>query len=1137
MNKYYVLIVALAILFPVSLIAQSFFVRSPSIEASILPENGDEISGAKMYDNFFENITDIEEVVGYNVSGTKSTNLNFLKWDDNKYYTVRPEPVLLEGNQFDIRFRYASISSSNYSMDLDYPLDYYDVYLYAQIEGINYPSKMVCLQAFMTDKWVNISENLGYNYININGSFLERAFEFRIYGKVDTLERNLYIDRIRLVLAHKGTYKINLNHINVPDGNDWGNLGNLKGVTCTEVMYEGGDMDQTWNYPSTWYDEYSSSETNHCGRRKYSDGYVKIAQAYSINPEETGNIIWIKKGRIEYAGSYDTLNAYSNNYHQYLYDYSTGNWFTTYSTQNDYIEGGFWSYRIQDGIFLDYNVAGQAASNFINSNGIWGIRVYGSTYRHNDEYARVILNDDFAAYWLNVQGYGFSKHDYPIISIGTTVGDGDIITPISSFQVKADISTIYTGRTINKASYLFVKNDEESWNDYTWKSLTYNSGIEKWLSADLNAAHFTDGNYSIWVMANDTAGLSSCSKWDVQILQNRPQVVFNSPDPNIIPYESYPGKANYLVNVTINDQKEYDSYGVFLKIFNEKKENVSDWLSMNRVSPYKDDWTLIIDPCNYGLGLFYLTARACDEIGLGYGYSKIMFNNSRPQISFNTPTDLETIEEVLSYLVNVSISDLEGDSFDNVSLMVYNLTIEGELDAPQYNVWQNLTRQGATSFWIYDIVPFDFDNFEFYGIVVRTKDWYGYNNNSVKVYFYRADPKIAFLEEDDYIIYTEAANNGEYLLEIEVTQGGPAIANFTYTVTQGLFGTEYTSGLTLYTGASIYNLTIQPRDLPYQEGLILTVYINNVTGGKVKVGNKYINSRYYLENSLGKLNYVIDSEDSLMYINKDVETNTFVQGSYAINYNNEEVLAYNYHIELPSYVSDTVYSKDPNYQILRGAHKYKPVFDVSDVDDLYFQFYEKPVDYKDKLYFNMETPSLATGSDFEEPESGILDDGREYVKIGLELSSNFYFENVKCVYSPILTTIDFSEYEFTLYIVEEGEERESDIDIKFEGGTFDAVWTFYIDIIDANEHRSFVIYGVKAASQEINFGPIMYGAIVAGGVSVFWFGILRKPMLQKRAFKKKSWLYYAIGAGIAVGLFIATFLGTQGATLMTGLLF
>ena len=126
--------------------------------------------------------------------------------------------------------------------------------------------------------------------------------------------------------------------------------------------------------------------------------------------------------------------------------------------------------------------------------------------------------------------------------------------------------------------------------------------------------------------------------------------------------------------------------------------------------------------------------------------------NYQPEINFTTPSQSnELISQFYDYDINVSISDPELDSYNNVSIRIYSNVLSPILN------WTNMTRVGSTDQWTHAIQPILFPNSQ-YTVEVRAADDLGYAFKSISILIQNLRPQIQIQNVENNDIITRSNN-------------------------------------------------------------------------------------------------------------------------------------------------------------------------------------------------------------------------------------------------------------------------------------------------------------------------------------------------------------------------------------------
>ena len=408
-----------------------------------------------------------------------------------------------------------------------------------------------------------------------------------------------------------------------------------------------------------------------------------------------------------------------------------------------------------------------------------------------------------------------------------------------------------------------------------------------------------------------------------------------------------------------------------------------------------------------------------------------------------------------------------------------------------------------------------------YTIEVNTSDILGYNINQTKIIFQRYPPKI-MLGLINTIREFEIYHN----IELNFTQGASTAANFSWVISRGysdIYPIEplLTGTINTIPSQTEYSIPVEPKDLPNGD-FIFSITVQNYTGHTFYYPSKVrdIEVDYFVENA--PLNQYYSMNTDVSYNSDNVISNSFIRGGIKIDY--LTYLGYNYKFEMRSSLQDLIFGYDPDFQIQRAGSN-NPYRTLPEVGGIAFEFREKPINSEDYLSFNIKTPTFGPIEEDEKPETGTLDDGREFVEIEVKLTSHFDFTNIRCSYEPMIPIREAGTYAYTLYIQENGEWVKTDIDLDFEGDLFEETWSFTITSIKAGDEIHFKIYGVRVDVEEFNYAPLIYGAIFAGLFCAVWMLLGRKRILKMKIFKTRPWLFWVVGVAIAVGIVAGVYFG------------
>ncbi len=619
------------------------------------------------------------------------------------------------------------------------------------------------------------------------------------------------------------------------------------------------------------------------------------------------------------------------------------------------------------------------------------------------------------------------------------------------------------------------------------------------------------GYYTIVVKATDAYGTSDNSII-VLFPNERPVIAFNSP----LDGQEISQLYDYMVNTTVIDPEGNPISDVGLMIYNETMdEQFPDRLIMTQYQS-TDYWNVSLDLIDLPFGDYTFNVSAADALGYGMKIADVTFYNYRPYINFKNPNnyDLETVEDVYDYIITVDVVDPEDDEIGDVSIRLLNSTDDPVID------WTDMTQVGLTDTWTFLMDPINYP-MGVYTIEVNATDTAGYNINQTKIIFQRYPPKIE-LEIINTIREFEAYHN----IRLNFTKGAYSAANFTWYISEGysdIYPIKVLLSDTIDTipGQTEYIIPIEPKDLPNGD-FIFSIIVQNHTGHRFYYPDNVrdVEVDYFIENTPQNQYYTMNTEVS--YKSDGVIVNSFIRGDVVIDY--LTYLGYNYKFEVRSNLQDLIFGYDPDFQIQRAGSN-NPYRTLPDVGGISFEFREKLINSEDHLSFNIKTPTFGPIEEDQKPETGILDDGREFVEIEVKLTSHFDFTDIHCSYEPMIPIREAGTYAYTLYIQENGEWVKTDIDLDFEGDLFEETWSFTIPSIKAGDEIHFKIYGVRVDVEEFDYAPLIYGAIFAGLFCAVWMLLGRKRILKMKIFKTRPWLFWVVGVAAAVGIVAGVYFG------------
>jgi len=220
--------------------------------------------------------------------------------------------------------------------------------------------------------------------------------------------------------------------------------------------------------------------------------------------------------------------------------------------------------------------------------------------------------------------------------------------------------TINVSDDLNSLNFK-IKIWKDNIGDYEWKDMIDGGDFWTYLIDPIN---YSNGNWNVTIKCqysivpelwdNDTRG--------IYIDNDRPNITIVKP----IGQEEITSFYGYTINATIKDS-EGDPFNATIEIYNSQNALM---LSDNLTNYTSDKFSYEIDPIDYSNDQYRLKIIANDSKGEAYKEVIFKINNTRPTIQMIKPHNLEIITSKLS-IVNVTITDREGDSISNVRLKIF----------------------------------------------------------------------------------------------------------------------------------------------------------------------------------------------------------------------------------------------------------------------------------------------------------------------------------------------------------------------------------------------------------------------------------------------------------------------------------
>ena len=186
---------------------------------------------------------------------------------------------------------------------------------------------------------------------------------------------------------------------------------------------------------------------------------------------------------------------------------------------------------------------------------------------------------------------------------------------------------------------------------------------------------------------------------------------------------------DYDINVSISDP-EIDSYdNVSVRIYNNVINPILNWTYMTQIGS-TDQWTHAIQPNLFPNDQYTVEVRAKDDLGYAYKSISILITNLRPQMQFQNIENNDVISRPINFTLDIAITDNEGDTFSNASIMIYDSN-----NNPQLSNWTALSHIIGSDY-AFSFNPSDFEEGS-YVISVRAEDdkGFGYTNITIVIRF------------------------------------------------------------------------------------------------------------------------------------------------------------------------------------------------------------------------------------------------------------------------------------------------------------------------------------------------------------------------------------------------------------------
>ncbi|MFX1453731.1 MAG: hypothetical protein ACFFDB_00015 [Promethearchaeota archaeon] len=640
-------------------------------------------------EDYFQNITNIEFKNGSLISG----DLNSLVFEeDGDKLIINPTPIT-SYYYYDVRFQFSDLDS--------YPMDYYDLYIYLDIDAPLFESEKVYFQVKTVDgldyKWDTLF-TIGNNATQIERYYIQRGYEFRIYAQITSVKQ-ISIDRIRFLPAHTGSfistlftiddtildyYQLPYDSIPFSAPDDWWEIG--------------GSYIKCWGNAilGTWASSGVDIEMNLTN--------AKIIDFKQPNSEDI--LVYLSHGILGTTGYRDI----------FIWNYTQSDW--------NFINRDTTSFATYEN--LTYGLDGITIKDMINRNesgqNYWRFkvdaRVDGKGAGNSDPESHLNLYEVISN--VKVDAYEIAGQDYPEIDLLYT----DPSTPITSvnFDVRARVYPRMTGSTITKVRCLLMNS---TWKAPKWETMDYIGGDV--YSINFKTEDYTLGDYTVWVEVIDSKGLSTFDVIDITLKNERPRISFTTPSEE---NEKVSQLYGYDIIVNIVDPELEDYFNVSFKFYKNDPENpLIDWSNMTRIAT-TSYWNFTIDPINYTNGLYHIIVRASDYLGYGYNETIILIENNAPQVDILSPTVVELI-------------------LPGTWKVICNISNEEPINSAQWDIvkvldsfmWKNLTFNSSSTYWESNFSLLNYSYGDYYLVINATDDKY---NSSLEIKSIQIHPLITY---------------------------------------------------------------------------------------------------------------------------------------------------------------------------------------------------------------------------------------------------------------------------------------------------------------------------------------------------------------------------------------------------------
>ncbi|MFX1453840.1 MAG: hypothetical protein ACFFDB_00560 [Promethearchaeota archaeon] len=647
-------------------------------------------------DDYLTNISDISFLSGSPVSGSIES---LAKKDSNKL-VVEPEWNLGGYWEYDIRFKCSDLS--------EYNLEFYDLWLYLDIDDPVLSPGIVYLQANSSLKWVNIVQ-IDNSRINLVNEYVENVAEFRLYGNLGAIKKELSIDRMTFLQSHNKEYNYRLGVVNFTTHNFTENVGTTPSFTYEDNWWLG------------WYNDPYDITYGVSGSGVPYDWGEFVLNGSLTNITNGGDIKERTGSRCRFY--YKFYAAAVSKFELYQWDYNTISW--------SYRDHYWWSYG-------SGSVAGWTGnwgigdSNFRVDNGVpyyahrlWLRADSSSSFQFK-------AADTYLLAYLNGTAFNIENNNYPEITNIQTIPSSPL-SENEEFKLQADIRSSSPYNTIAGAKvYIYDLNNPE--NNLGWLDMNYSGDGDEWF-INSNGSLFNFGNVGVWINATNSNGESSLNYTTFQINDSRPRITIDSPTEN----EEVSQLYGFSLNISVNDWDALENVSV--KIYDDDELNPElDWVNMTHTGGNK--YIYIIDPVDYPNNLYTVEFRAADQIGYGYNSTQMLIQNNPPSIEIISPSITEfTIPSNYSIECNISNEEpINSAQWDIVqSLGAYN--------------WKNLTYNPISEYYEANFSLLDYEYGDYYLVINATDDKF---NSSLEIKSIELHPFITYIINETDITHTSS---------------------------------------------------------------------------------------------------------------------------------------------------------------------------------------------------------------------------------------------------------------------------------------------------------------------------------------------------------------------------------------------